>query len=133
MPYLRPLGALRTLRLQIRERLHSNLMTTYVHNLGGEDSMTQSGGVGGIDKDIVELMRVVYSREAKFGSRTPEGGSDDDEEEEDEEGAWDIGICKGWLAEVVEKWVGLQGNEWILPHSSFSSSTFFYFRKGYST
>jgi hypothetical protein len=109
--HLKSLGALRLLHLQLRQRLHSYLISSYVHNLGalsGEDGWTQSGGFAGIDEADVEMMRLVYAREAV-------NGSEEDKDEEDEgEGAWEVGVCRGWLAQVVEKWVDLPGARLLL-------------------
>lgn len=108
-PYLLSLGALRTLHLQLRERLHSQLLSSYVRNLGGEDGYTQSGGFAGIDERDVELMRVYYAKNTYRRDNDSKSSDDDEDNDEFGDGPWDVGVCKVWLAEVVGKWVDLPG------------------------
>lgn len=86
--------------------------------------MAQSGAFSAVDEHDVEMMKVVYSREAKQGAASPEGSSEEDDDEDDDEGAWSVGVCKGWLAQIVESWVGLPGESLNLGNILNSLSAF---------
>jgi hypothetical protein len=112
-PHLLPLGALRTLHLQLRERLRSLLIASYVPNLGGEDAYTQSGGLANIDDRDVELMRAYYAKKPRPERSETSGSEEENENNELGGGPWDIGTCKGWLAETVGEWVDAPGEIFI--------------------
>jgi hypothetical protein len=72
--------------------------------------MTQSGGFSGLDEADLELMRAVYAKEARLGNDSPDGSREEGEVSgEEDEGAWSVGVCKGWLAETVACWLELPG------------------------